>query len=522
MRFKTALFAAIVVITLVRDGPSAGFSPQDFYFSDASGRVEKLVLYPKIFVRFKSAEAVGNFDKVFAKLPAVKTKESTKYPGATLSVSFAENLNSEDLLKVVRDINASGLAEARPVFLVENIEVVVDGFFVEPRTFVTAASLEKRMKIYGEFEAIIEQAPSLLENGLFRFKILNIKEPLNIFLLMNFARQDNWVKRAYPEFMFLHEPITASFSVDPPSGTIGEERRLILEVKIFDPAIKLRDDLMPGFGAGKFVPMVDAKLPPSHLFEAVGEKTKDESVTERGRVIKITWRFKQFSVGLAQISDQPVPVPYEKNGSLEKTNALTVRLATASLVKDMDIQEMPAAKILKPINLGIASASVKPVLLPVYWFDFLPVYPKTLAYTGLALAVFSGATAFVFALALLLFVVQARYARAKKEESLFREVESICSMSSIIPNPDRGQFKLVEDTFYRVLSTAFPQLSKHPTRKEIKEAKLGRNDINAAFDCLEKTYAPDFKAQTEDLSAFSAAVSGLLKRFEKEIKRSFR
>ena len=87
------------------------------------------------------------------------------------------------MLKAIEAVNASGLAEARPVFLVENIEAVVDGFFVEPRTFVTAMSLEKRMKIYGEFEAIIEQAPSLLENGLFRFKILNIKEQLNIFLL---------------------------------------------------------------------------------------------------------------------------------------------------------------------------------------------------------------------------------------------------------------------------------------------------------------------------------------------------
>src|SRR3989344_2218067 len=99
MRFKATLFAALIILVAVRAGPSDAFGLQDFYFSDVSGRVEKLVLYPKIFVRFKSDEAVGNADKIFSKLPAIKTKEPTQYPGTTFSISFVEKLNGEDLLK---------------------------------------------------------------------------------------------------------------------------------------------------------------------------------------------------------------------------------------------------------------------------------------------------------------------------------------------------------------------------------------------------------------------------------------
>ena len=193
---------------------------------------------------------------------------------------------------------------------------------------------------------------------------------------------------------------------------------------------------------------------------------------------------------------------------------------------------MPLAKVLEPAKSALTPSAVKTAPLPVYWFDFLPIKPNFLSGSGIVFAALFGLAASTLAAMSVLTAISAFCRRHKKEREFFRRIASICRAAPL--NPDRHHAKCLEDALYLVISSSFPQLSKHPTLKEMRECtrdgknlwldldEKAREDILLAFGFVESVYAPGFEFKPKEMSDFSSSVSRLRVRFEKEIKGSIR
>lgn len=454
---------------------------RDLYFYDKNDTVVKLEVTPKLFVRFTRKLTAEELTSFFSEFSILAQKPEA---GDPLSFTFELDNSTKPfaLLDMANKINSSGLAVASPIFLVGNIEAVVEGITVEPKIVLTAERLYERMKKYGDFSS----RKTEYENGAWVFLIDEVKPPLNLLVFTNLVKNDAWVKRAYPRFKFLHDPITAFINVEPVSGTVGEIRTATLTINIFDPTMLLSENELPEFGSGLFMPIQGSptspqtiKYPPSYLFELIGEPIKSVVKNERKILTyKISRKFKFYA--LDEWTIIPQPVSFTKDGIVKEIKSSGFSLIVNSQIGNLKITDMPYPRSLVSTSKApIVFRETKLPDVPSYWFgSFMPKKDyETIQYSKL-LSLFLG---FIGA-AILSFTAVFNLSKILKKwefrRSLTNEIKSIVDAAK-----EHNSYAEYEKSLSRILTGVVPNLSRYPNWEEIER----NENIKKVFkkECLE-------------------------------------
>lgn len=489
---------------------------RDLYYYDANGIMVQLELAPKLSVRF--THEMGREDKTafLAEFSPVAEREQPD-DSSRLIVQFQESAAPSDILQIANKISASGKAEANPVFFVENIESVLEGIVVKPKTFLSPARLQERMRKYGDFRS----RQTLNENGVWVFLIDEVKPPLNLLLLTNLISNDSWVERAYPRFKFLHDPIVSSIMVEPVSGTVGEVRKVTFTVKVFDPSIVLSTERLPEFGNGLFRPIQGSPANPAtirdpgYLFEQMGDPVRHPVKQERrSRTYAAAWKFRHYALGEWTIP--PQPVPYSKNGVDQEIKSSGFTLVVNSQIGSLKITDIP---IPRPLIHLVENPAPAPDLtlppIPSYWFDaWLPKPELVARHTGFA-GISLGAAVLVSIGVVLVRGLTGKIKKAAYRRQAVQQVNSLFQEASTTDS-----YAKYEDAFSALLVLFFPHLTSRPAWEEIKDDKRvlgalgsdGRELLEKVFTELGRRHMRDFSPAPEDIAELNKNIRAVLDR----------
>lgn len=484
------------------------FDIRDFYIYDEANLIQRLTLAPKIIVNFlkqlSDEEQIAFLNKFSSARYMKDTTGSYRY-----ILEFPPPVSEQKLMETLTEISSSLVAEGISVVLIDNVEAIAEGFIVETHTPLTPEMVGKHLKRFGEF-SIRQVAP---EGHAWLFIIDEVKPPLHLYPLINLIKSDAWVKNVRPKFRYLHQPIVSTLEVVPISGTLDETRTITLFIRVFDPDIKIRTDLLPQFGEGKFVP--NPMPPPLFFFPSVGVRESSQEFTDsRGRVLSFQWRFRLFAPGEWTIP--PQTIAYERKGEQYTVSFPQVPFVVTSLVGSLSINDMPSPKLLFAKS-NISDAPIRETVpeFPSHWFDrwisgTLPIAKMTyvvaigLVVTGIALPLFWGAR-----------FLKKRIKRESNIETLIRTWRDTCRRAS--QDASLTSYKELETTLMSVLSMAFPDdLPRSPILKDVEEQVRDAFDddqwkaLCVLYEELESMHARNFVPDKDVLNEASEHLLGLI------------
>lgn len=500
-----------------RGGKFTEWHLRDLYYYDSEGTMVRLDLAPKFLVRFRNDVTLKERSGFLAKLSPISERKDP-LDSSRLLVEFDASRKTEEMLEALNKILRSGLVEeAWPIFWVENMEAIIEEIIVEPKITLTPERLIERMRIYGDF-SVRQVVP---RNGAWVFMIAEIKPPLNILVLTNLIQKDAWTRRAYPRFKFLQDAITASVSVDPVSGTVGEKRIVTLMIKVFDPEIKLLEDQLPQFYSGLFRPIrgyVSSPIyPPAYLEELIGGPVKHPvRVQGRSRIYAFSWEYRIGALGEWTIP--PQPISYSKNGITQEITSSEFRLVVNSQIGNLKINDMPVPlPLLHPEKKLAPAPDVALPPVPSYWFDGWMPRPELVARYSRVVGVFSVTVGIAILYVMVLFwgargkrKVVAREDKIRKVRMLLEEARAARS------------YEKYGEALSAALAILFPRLSLHPTWDEVKEnafirEKLGDDlmkALEASFYELGRRYSRGFRPTRESLDELEGNIRKILEAAE--------
>ena len=334
-----------------------------------------------------------------------------------------------------------------------------------------------------------------------------VKPPLHIYSLINLIHEDAWIKNVRPQFTYLHDPIVATLMVAPISGTVDETRVATLSVHVFDDTIKIRDDLLPQFGEGKFIP-APATYSPLFFFPLVGEKEPPRMRKDaRGYVVSFSWRFRMFAVGEWTIPDQIIA--YERKGEQFTASAPQGTFVVTSLVGDLSLSDIPSPKILPVLRKPDLPSPQKTPQLPAFWFDRWVREPRHVAAYSFSVA---WALAMIGAALAALWSIGA-WRKNAREKSATRAL--ISRWRNVCHNAGERvcveSYRALEEALISLLAHAFPNmLPRSPGIKDIEAVARNAFDDNqwgvlcALYEELESVHAKDFTPEAVALREIAA------------------
>ncbi|OGG44553.1 hypothetical protein A2673_03395 [Candidatus Kaiserbacteria bacterium RIFCSPHIGHO2_01_FULL_50_13] len=262
-----------------RSGQERVVSLDEFYYFDANGLRVPLKLSNSIAVRFLTVkldtEKRNYLDERYAPL-AIRDIKSV-YARAEYALEYSPLTNQAEMREILKRMSADSDIDAAPVFIVDGMETLVDGVYVETTTPLSSPTLKNAIeKLFGGGALLHEITPEKRAWHLsFRklFFLDNEKIPLHALSFANLIHKggEPWVKRAYPKFAYLQEPVVASLTVTPISGTVGEERTAVLTLRIFgktESDVVIDEGDIPELQQGKFSPLSSGKPPQVSFFNA--------------------------------------------------------------------------------------------------------------------------------------------------------------------------------------------------------------------------------------------------------------
>ena len=489
---------------------------RDLYYYDNKDTMVQLELAPKLLVRFTKELTAEERTLFFSKFSPVAQKPE---PGDPLSfiLSFNDSTKSPAILEMANKMARSGLAVVSPVFLIENIEAIIEGIEVEPRIILTAERLYERMKKYGDFSS----RKTAYENETWVFLLDEVKPPLNLLVFTNLIKNDSWVQRAYPHFKFIHDPIIAFITVKPVSGTVGEVRMVTFTIRIFDPTITLLENELPNFGDGLFKPAQGTfsitstiKHPSGYLFELIGDSVKTSVKREkRSRTYTIS---RQFKIGaLGEWTIRPQTVSYTKNGITQEIKSLGFTLIVNSQIGNLKITDMPSPRSLYYF-VKAPKVTAEPALpnIPSYWFDAL-MFKKAyeIIKYGRLIGLLLGMIGITVLAMLTIAAVKTIFRKMMSRGLLIKEIKEIIDKARL----DRS-YADYSEALLRILKDIGPSLSLHPSWEEVKDnERLFRILGKDRFELLKEVF---IELERRHMRGFAPEDGGLMK-LDKDIHAIF-
>lgn len=486
------------------------FDIRDFYVYDETNLMQRLKLVPKIVVNFLKQLPDEEEIAFLNKFPSAgHLKDSTQSHRYILE--FPSVVSEQSLMDILTEINSSLVAEGIPVVLIDNIEAVAEGIVVKTHTPLTPEMVGKRLKRFGEF-SIRQVAP---EGHAWVFIIDEVKPPLHLYPLINLIKSDAWVKNVRPKFRYLHQAIVSTLEVIPISGTVDETRTVRLFIRVFDPEIKIRTDLLPQFGEGKFVP---SPMPsPLFFFPSVGAREPSQEFSDaRGKVFSFQWRFRLFAPGEWTIP--PQIIPYERKGEQFTVSFPQVPFVVTSLVGSLAINDMPSPKLLPlPGNISDAPASETSYTFPSRWFDRWIHQPLLVARIIHVAAIVLGATGIILVIVWVADMLKKIIKRKSDMQAMIGKWQNVCHRV-VVKDVSVENYKELETVLCDVLSFAFPnKLPRNPILKDVEESvRDAFNDdqwhaMSMLYEELESVHARDFIPDRMILKEAAEKLLGLIR-----------
>ena len=209
MRFVNYAMSVTMLLVCVGSGQASNhqirFNAQHFSYHDERNVIQQMQLAPKVGLRFVG-EVSEDDQNAFLATFAFISKTKDQKDASRLFLEFAPRTSPHEMQKILNEIADSDIAEATPVFLMNNIEAIVEGVVIQPKTILFAVEIAGRIKRFGEFMLGVPT----LQGDVWTFPVTAVKPPLNLFILINLVHEDDWVKRASPLFRYLHDPIVAA------------------------------------------------------------------------------------------------------------------------------------------------------------------------------------------------------------------------------------------------------------------------------------------------------------------------
>lgn len=461
---------------------SAPLSSEDlYYFSE--GRKVPLTLAKKLIVRFSTGTSDEEKDEILNTVSALSRRELEANLG--IELTLLPTISEEDLLSLVKEINQTDRAEASPVFWVENREAAIDSVVVVPHTPISVVQVEQHIKnIFGNVRilhiASQGQAYRVFFNEL--FFLSSDAYAFHTLLLANVLQnhpKNLLFKDVYPHFSFLAEPISAEMWVEPLTGTIGEDRRLVLEFTVLDDGVGIIERDLPLFGRGFFVPMYGGSFPLRGFFDAAENYKKEEAQTRFGRLVRYSWKFFLHAPKSEWVVKN-ISVPYEYK---EKEHVLNVKQTTffvlphtAINVKIADIPS-PQVLVLPQMNIGDNFPEINP---PSHWLDSFAEkfggYENARKFMVLLGLILFGVTALVLGWCTVSFIARRRKSRVSLASKALLQVNSSEILTILQMSNDAEIYKRIGSLVLGLLNRATSH-SFHVLTFQVIRDQLTRDDV---------------------------------------------
>lgn len=255
---------------------------EEFYYYDAHKMRTPLAMSRSFALKFKAHEsALGMSHEEYLKRyrPNEIKKISGIYQRAEYQLIYMPTTTVVEMVATIKRATNDANLDVAPVFIVDGMEAVVDGIYIEIATPVSREFILKSLEArFGRDALIHELTP---EGTLWHVSFSKLfflggeKHPLNMLVVANILSNSDafvWIKRAFPKFHFLRNPVLASLTVTPVSGTVGEKRMATLAIQIFGKPneVVIADTDIPEFFQGKFTPLYGGKPPEEPFRQLMG------------------------------------------------------------------------------------------------------------------------------------------------------------------------------------------------------------------------------------------------------------
>lgn len=538
--FALTLLAFFPVCSVVYGATNANAPPkeaeerivarEEFYYYDAKNLRVPLPMTRRValhFVSQKTDEEMAGYVKTWS--PTDTEFISGVYPRADMMLGYLPTVELSDMVLTLKKMTTDQSVEVAPVFLVDGMMAVVDGIYIETAGNLSRDTIVSGLKSVFGTDALIHEVTeegALWHVSFKRLFFLGDKRlPVHVLSVANILSQSSkvtWVKRAYPKFAFLRDPVYAEIRVTPVSGTVGEERTATLAVRVFGKPgdVVIDETMIPEF-----------KQPPNYILRADGKPPHESFIDLHGGVVKIPlrqvgpneWYFEHRQV-FGLYAPEPewvisgVVIPYTYKGT-KKT--ATIAPVTFFVRRHLDekykLEDFPPPYELPDVG-SVSGAPTPPTVAPS-WYD-----PIARRFGGLGSAGLFWTTTFIAATLGVFGIVVvampwyrtfrgARLERTRQEALEFllqRETESMLQCAKTESDPLRA-LQICSEAVSMLLHARFSALPEYNvTFQHIKEVILNEDDrsvlreierdaeLATLFEAMDVRHAPLYaKANSE-------------------------
>lgn len=325
----------LLLVTALSMG--ADYNLEDFHYYNESGQSSGLPFTNRIYVDLSSSEDKKNFLKFASAnlrdMISFKDINTEDYNGLIITIKNKKN--------IIEALNICTDYPVRPIVFFDGVECTHQNeIIIGVQPSVNEESFTKRINsvIKGSFK-IREVSPKV-----YLLKLDGLRNPSNALILANLIAKDNfWTRYARINWVPLDGYVKAIATIENPGrASLGEKRNFKLTIKVYDPNINVKLDLLPQTVAP--VPFAGDDWIDSFPMDI------QESSSERMKIVVVTYPFRYLQYGTYYF--QPVIISYEKDGKLLTTKTDVVgyspnQLATAEMI---DLQELPNDRFLLPVN----------------------------------------------------------------------------------------------------------------------------------------------------------------------------
>jgi hypothetical protein len=520
-------------------------SREEFYYYDANKLRIPLNLSRSVAVRFRTTKTADEKAQFLKDLSPTSVREiAPLYARTEFALDFMPTQNQDARTATFKKLSAVQDIEATPIFTVDGMDAVTDGIYLQTVTPMSRDTVAAALQKYFGNVGIQEITP---EGNVWHVTFTSLffldgeRLSLTVLSIANLIQTSDafvWVKRAYPKFAFLNQPVIPSLSVYPLSGTVGEQRTVVVGFRIFGKTssdVVIDESDIPEFLQGSFVPKANDKPPQTSFVEAIGAVQKEDL----RQVGPNEWYFEhRYTFGLyAPEPDWVFPsfkIPYTYRGVRKEMELpVTTFFVRPHLDSKNQIADIPSAfQIPLPNFLGLKAL---PPIDTTAWFDPLAARIGGRKNVVMASEVMLGSSA-VMAFAFIGVLAFRGFSRAwpRRERRGITQVRLAALLKSAEEEPNNRKSL---QAYHKALSEVFhswdPQFSRgNLTYQDVRSrlgSLVGRGDLIAhlersvgleeLFDEIESRNDPAFDFRDEnDLKALGTNLRLKIEKLAEELE----
>lgn len=311
----------------------------DLYYYDEIGSRVALPITNKVFVTLDSEET----DKWLAEkqLAVDLVSYKRKRIGGTdgFVVYFKDLRQTVACMKLLKDAEIPHV----PIVSYDTVDCIPSNsivcsvrFSVRPDARGESSSLAKRIKSSYDVDFFLRH----IKGNKYVMDGIRTRNPSTVMGLANLMAEDTaWFEGARVVFIPVDDPVVAKMSIENPAGCdLGHTRNLVLTIKTFHGAAKVRKDMLPKLGQGNWFPTYGNGNAKEEIWYDFQDSTIKESLKDGVQTIQLVYPFRFFHNRACTIP--PVQITYELDGEQFQCEATGVLYPVSSLLENTGITDI--------------------------------------------------------------------------------------------------------------------------------------------------------------------------------------